>query len=80
LSKTTLTDDSNAPDHHFQELQHFGQHHYMYYMYPRWDAKIPAATGQQTSGSRDSRHFTPDDEDAYEQGNFFNPDTPHHPH
>jgi hypothetical protein len=42
--------------------------------------QIPAATGQQTSNSRSSHHFTPDDEDAYEHDNFFNPDTPHHPH
>ena len=43
--------------------------------------QAPAATGQQNSGSRaPHHHFTPDDEDAYEQDNFFNPESPHHPH
>ena len=42
--------------------------------------QIPAATNQQTSSSRTPHHFTPDDEDAYEQDSFFNPDTPHHAH
>ena len=41
--------------------------------------QIPAATAQQTSAPRAPHHFTPDDEDAYEQDNFFNPDTPYHP-
>ena len=41
--------------------------------------QVPAAAGQHTSGSRNSHHFAPDDEEAYEHENFFNPDTtPHH--
>jgi hypothetical protein len=41
--------------------------------------QVPAAAGQHTSGSRNPHHFTPDDEEAYEHENFFNPDTtPHH--
>ena len=41
--------------------------------------QVPAAAGQHTSGSRNPHHFTPDDEEAYEHENYFNPDTtPHH--
>ena len=41
--------------------------------------QVPAAAGQHTSDSRNPHHFTPDDEEAYEHENFFNPDTtPHH--
>jgi hypothetical protein len=41
--------------------------------------QAPAAAGQHTGGSCAPHHFTPDDEDAYEHENFFNPDTsPHH--
>ena len=42
--------------------------------------QAPAASGRQTSSScAPQNHFTPDDEDAYEQDNFFNPASPH-PH
>ncbi len=41
--------------------------------------QVPAAAGQHTSGSHTPHHFTPDDEEAFEHENFFNPDTtPHH--
>jgi hypothetical protein len=40
--------------------------------------QVPAAAGQHTSGSHAPHHFTPDDEDAYEHDNFFNPDTTSH--
>ena len=43
--------------------------------------QAPAAAGQHTSGARAPHHFTPDDEEAYEHDNFFNPDTtPHQSH
>jgi hypothetical protein len=40
--------------------------------------QVPTTAGQHTGGSCAPHHFTPDDEDAYDHGNFFNPGSTRH--